>query len=372
MNENGLAIVQQTKGTALENYRDRDEVRELAQRLLSLHPAAKEVGQAGMTAVAQLALLVGASPLPGTNEIHVWLNEKTGKVQFALGINYFRRRAQELGGILWKVQPRQMRDDERLAYGIGQGQIAALCRAVRASDMEKYLRLGFTANQIWEMVGAAGIGVCGPQESKNGRPAVWTALKRAETDIYRQLFPFMWNQVEEAAAADVVASEPRILEEVDVNELLFGDEGPDPFDDGGQEDISTIVGIEDPADAVFVVAEEEVSAEQIRAELVAAAEKGSQQPVNDKQRKFVVASLSKALPAERDRHAVTEWLFGAASTSALTSAQASAIINWIGANRDNGYEPDPVAVAEAGRLLDHVLKEQGQLDLFFEEPAPDA
>ena len=82
-NESEIAIVEHVSGTALENFRDRDEVRELAQRLLSLHPQAKEIGISGMTAVAQLALLVGASPLPGTNEIHVW---KSGdKIQFQLG-----------------------------------------------------------------------------------------------------------------------------------------------------------------------------------------------------------------------------------------------------------------------------------------------
>lgn len=193
---NELAIIEHVNGTSLEVYRDRNEVRELAQRLLSLHPAASEVGQAGMFAVAQLALMIGASPLPGVNEIHVW---KTGnKIQFQLGINYFRRMAQELGGVIWHTQPRQMNDRERQEYGIVQGQLAAICKGIRIVDMEKFLALNFPANQIFDMLAATGISTAGINEGKHGRPAVWTALKRCEVDLYKQLFPTMMQNVSKA------------------------------------------------------------------------------------------------------------------------------------------------------------------------------
>lgn len=201
-NDNGLAVIEHVNGTALEMYQDRNEVRELTDRLLSLHPAAAEVGKPGMIAVAQLALLVGASPLPGTNEIHVW---KSGnKIQFQLGINFYRRKADEQGGVLWAIQPRQMRDDERAEYGVPQGQIAAICKAVRREDMEKYVGMGFKANQIWDMVGRVGIGTAGPGEAKAGRTAVWTALKRSEVDLYRALYPAMMQRIEEAQRSEKV------------------------------------------------------------------------------------------------------------------------------------------------------------------------
>ena len=101
------------RGTQIEQYGQRAEVQEIVDRLLALHPASDEVGPAGMKSVAQLAVLSGASPLPGTNEIHVWKNKRTGKIQTTLGINYFRRRARELGGVFWSSRPRQMNPKER-------------------------------------------------------------------------------------------------------------------------------------------------------------------------------------------------------------------------------------------------------------------
>lgn len=199
MSNDNLQVVP-VNGTSLEVYRDRDEVLELTDRLLSLHPEAKSVGKAGMIAVAQLALLVGASPLPGTNEIHVWYNKKQDIVQFQLGINFYRRKAQERGGVLWDIQPRQMRDDEREEYGVPKGMIAAICRGVKAKDMEKYHEMGFPANKIWDMASRTGIGTCRMDEGKVGRTPVWTALKRAEVDIYRALFPTMMQQIHEATS----------------------------------------------------------------------------------------------------------------------------------------------------------------------------
>jgi len=196
MSDDKLAVIENVNGTALESYQSRDEVRELADRLLSLHPAAGEVGKPGMIAVAQLALLVGASPLPGTNEIHVW---KSGqKIQFQLGINYYRRKADEQGGVLWSLQPRQMRDDEREENGVANGMLAAICKAVRRDDMENYAAKGYKANQIFEMCGRTGIGTAGTNEGKAGRTAIWTAFKRAEVDLYRALFPTMMAKVSQA------------------------------------------------------------------------------------------------------------------------------------------------------------------------------
>lgn len=217
-NENGLAVIEHVNGTSLEMYQDRNEVRELTDRLLSLHPAASEVGKPGMIAVAQLALLVGASPLPGTNEIHVW---KSGnKIQFQLGINFYRRKADEQGGVLWAIQPRQMRDDERAEYGVPQGQIAAICKAVRRQDMEKYVGMGFKPNQIWDMVGRVGIGTAGGNEGKAGRTAVWTALKRSEVDLYRSLYPALMQGIEDAQrGGDVTISKGPDWNEITSEEI---------------------------------------------------------------------------------------------------------------------------------------------------------
>ena len=77
--------------TALSMYENRNVVRELASRMIMLHPAAAEVGNRAMMEAAQLALMIGASPLPATNEIHIY--PANGKVIVQPGINYWQRRA---------------------------------------------------------------------------------------------------------------------------------------------------------------------------------------------------------------------------------------------------------------------------------------
>lgn len=196
MTDETLAIVSTNgNGAALSAYQTRDDVRELGDRLMAMHPAAGELGPQAMRAAAQLALLLGANPLPGVNEVHVW-KDKHGRTCISLGINYWRRKAQEWGGILFEMAPRPMRQNEAKEWGVPDGVTAAIAKGCRAEDMIKYKHLGFTTAEIWAMCGRVGIGTMGTNEyAKSGRPPIWTALKRAETDLLRQLFPAEFGQV---------------------------------------------------------------------------------------------------------------------------------------------------------------------------------
>lgn len=200
--EGGQALAPiDVRGTKIEVYGQRAEVRELMSRLMSLHPAAAQVGQAGMLAVAQLAIMAGANPLPATNEIHIW--QDSGKTFVQLGINYYRRRAQEQGGLFWVEKPRPMSEQEREGLDIAKGTLAAICKGVRMSHLLQLssppLRLDLDA--IFEAVGAVGMGIAMPNEqTKKGRPAIWTALLRCERDLLRQLFPHFY-QGQEASPA---------------------------------------------------------------------------------------------------------------------------------------------------------------------------
>lgn len=176
------------RGTALERYGERAVARELMRRLMMLHPAAREVGEQGMLAAAQLAIVVGANPMPSTNEIHIWMDK--GRANLDLGINFFRRRANELGGIYWVDDPRVMTDQEREQYGVERDCIGAIAKGARLDKVYELLDRGLPWEAAVQGVTRIGIGTVHQKaRAKEGRPLSWTALKAAEKDLCRALFP---------------------------------------------------------------------------------------------------------------------------------------------------------------------------------------
>lgn len=190
--ENKAVQVIDVSKTALAHYGNREVIRELVDRLMAFHPASKQVGEIGMRGAAQLAVLMGASPLPALNEIHIYYNEGRKQVMVQAGINYWRRRGDQKGGIIWDIQARRMTEDENVNYGIEQGQYGAICRGTKLSDIQELRKLGFSINQIIASKSMTGIGICAKGErAKAGRPVIWTALKRCETDFLKRAFPYI-------------------------------------------------------------------------------------------------------------------------------------------------------------------------------------
>ena len=216
MNENGneQALIN-VNGTALASFGERAEVRELAARMMKFHPAYRDVGETGMIAVAQLAILSGANPLPTAGEIYAWIDWR-GDLVAMLGIAYWRRRAREVDAPIWFVdtedrdpnrrsyEPRQMQDAERAAYGVLDGDSAAICKAYRMSEYLKLLEAGTPWHTAQQMLTRTGIGVVkhretvaqkatrtrsigDPIDPPHGRTWAWVACKRAEQDVYRAL-----------------------------------------------------------------------------------------------------------------------------------------------------------------------------------------
>ena len=210
------ALIVSSNGNGIAQYAPREDVRELTNRLLAMHPAAAEVGENAMRAAAQLALMLGANPLPGVNEMHIWRDNK-GRNCMSLGINYWRRKAEEWGGVLYEIRPRLMKTAEAVEYGVPNGTTGAICKAVRANDMIRYRQLGFAATEVWDMCGRTGVGTATANEyAKAGRPPSWTALKRAETDMLRQLFPAEFGRVDREMittdASVVIAPDGDVIE----------------------------------------------------------------------------------------------------------------------------------------------------------------
>jgi len=140
-------------GTILADYGEREEVRELAARMMAFHPAFTDVGETGMIAAAQLAILSGANPLPTLGEIHVWIDNQ-GKLVAMLGIAFWRRKAREVDAPLWYVdpdnpdintrsyEPRLMTEAEKEFYQIEAGAVAAICKGYRLSEYQTLLNAG--------------------------------------------------------------------------------------------------------------------------------------------------------------------------------------------------------------------------------------
>jgi len=189
-----------TFSSFLTTYGDRPAIREMSERLMIFHPDIQAIAKGLSPGVAkqiareasQLCLVVGASPIPGLNELHIWFNEKERTIHLMLGKNYWERRALYFGGAMnYDGPPRAMSDLERQEYGVNVGDIAFIWPGYRADQFWKLLSHRITnRSEIYSLIGKAGIGTVNPKEyDKKGRPSGWTAAKRATADLYRQLFP---------------------------------------------------------------------------------------------------------------------------------------------------------------------------------------
>lgn len=186
---------------------DQEMIKRMGDNLMGVHPSAQEIGTRGLRTVAQLALMTGANPLPGTNGIHAWRDNK-GNLQIAFGIGFWRGQAEQEGGIVWIDRPRPMSDLEREQYGIKEDEVAAIAKGALQRDLFDLLRearaagldMGF--NEAKNEVARTGIGNAHTKtytydgrenykEAKQGRPLVWTAIERAERDLLRQLVPIL-------------------------------------------------------------------------------------------------------------------------------------------------------------------------------------
>ncbi len=203
MTDDAVTVIDQQQ-TAILAYGGRDDVREIATRLMALHPAAKEVGERGMQAVAQLAIMAGANPMPGAGEIYVWMDSK-GMIVVFLGVAYYRRIASQKDTLMWAFnggQPRPMTPAEREERGIPEGAVAAICEGLKLSEYEKLLGAGVPWEAAQQMLKRTSYATVGQQEMvyqrntkyrtagdpvdpPHGRTWQWVAEKRAEIGIYR-------------------------------------------------------------------------------------------------------------------------------------------------------------------------------------------
>lgn len=192
---NEIIVIESNK---LQAYGDREEVREITDRLMAMHPASGEVGVAGMRAVAQLALMSNANPLPTAGEIYVWVDR--GRVVVDFGIAYYRRISKQKDTVIWigGQEPRPMTQQERERYGVPDDALAGICRGFLLSEYERLLERGVPWQAAQEMLARTSIGIVEKGDTYNfkykkpippphGRTWQWVAEKRAERDFYRKM-----------------------------------------------------------------------------------------------------------------------------------------------------------------------------------------
>ena len=96
---------------------------------------------------------------------------------------------------------------------------------------------------------------------------------------------------------------------------------------------------------------------------------GAMEPITDGQVKALPGLMTKALSgmsaesAEKARYDIMDYLFTVRSTSDLTKAEASAIIDWLKVPEDGDWGVNQYAEVESARILQAVAVEAGQVEM---------
>lgn len=393
MSKNELQVIESVNGTQLAAYADRDVVRELMERVMGFHPviakmkrhnpqAANETG----LRVAQLAILLGASPLPGLNEIHVY---DDGRAE--VGINYWERRGEQKGGVMWDYESRPMTRQEQEMYGVEDGFFGAICRGVPMNRVRELQVMGMGINDIVRGQSMTGVGVVAKGErAKNGRPPIWTAIKRAKTDFYKSAFPYIPGETAVTPGVGMRRTdqgfEPdfssRQWEQMggrsypifdDVDDMTLDEFNDAAFDDQDQSTADDFNQDIDDGEFVEVVDIRSDRHLDIMERLQTAVHPNKTMAVTEKQLKLLHSGMSQIFDNDKDKKAVLSAIFpeieaedGSISTKSLTVGQASVIIDWLDATQKNQYKVSDAARTEAFIILNAVRQDEGQLSLFGE------
>ena len=172
-------------------YGERQEVRELADRITAMLPQVKTIGPAGALALAQVAHSMGLNPFIG----EVWAipqRDRDGRtVGFSLmaGIKGLRRaaknQAQKLGAIYPYYHPgfRLMSDDEKALADIKPGDKGIVCELeIILPPDHPFYRVNNNARYIVE-----GVGIFRQGERSKMEP-IQVVRKRAESDALKLAF----------------------------------------------------------------------------------------------------------------------------------------------------------------------------------------
>lgn len=380
MSDKHLQVIEDVNGTQLAPYANRDVVRELMERVMSFHPVISKMAKVDQRAaqetglrVAQFAILLGASPLPGLNEIHVY---DDGRAE--VGINYWERRGEQKGGVLWDFEARPMTRQEMELYDVKDGFYGAICRGVTLNRVRELREMGVSINDIVKGQSITGIAVVAKGErAKNGRPPIWTAIKRCKTDFYKTAFPYIPGETAVNPGAGMKQTEQGF--EPDFSSRYWDEMGGyEPGEVNPELDAMSDDGLNGMLygdDAIEgEVVEQPKTHLDVLERLQTAVHPNKTALATEKQLKMMHSGLSQIFDDEKDKKAVLLAVFpemededGNISSKNLTVGQASVIIDWLDATKKNEYTVSDAARTEAHIILNAVRQDEGQMSLFEEE-----
>ena len=223
-----------TRPSAVAPWANREDVRELSERLQSMMPGGNKLTQVEALTLAQAAVAHGLDPFNG----ELWyLKDRSGRpLGLMAGIKGHRRAAhlqmkQDGGGNYWP-EFEELTIDEKTPLGIPPNALAFRCKIRDTQTLNEYVsqieRLsgaGLPWEIVSDIVGARpyteGIGYAMPDEPSR-MTRVQLAMKRAEADALKRRFDLPFGSAVGASGDnDVVSGEfvvaddtPRIPEEV--------------------------------------------------------------------------------------------------------------------------------------------------------------
>lgn len=352
---------------ALTVYGQRDQVKELADRVTKMLPSVRELGETGALALAQVSYSLGLNPFIG----EIWAipqkDRRSGRVvgfSIMAGIKGLRRaarkQAQEQGGIYPFYRPRfrMMTDEEKELADLGEKDKGLIC------ELEIVLSPGhpwYQANGHERFI-VEGVGIVRSYE-KSKMETMQLVRKRAEADALKMAFDIPFGDGGEDFRLEAGY------------ESGFLDNGADDAIEGQvtevkEEEPALEAGVQQNGDHERPLEPEIIKALMVR--------KTAQDDGREPSRAQIglAAGKGRELFAEmsdpdKRYHSVLRYLWDVTSTKDLTLAQIQAMLDWMLVDGSKTQKDDtgdyplhPDAPEEAQRIVRLAMQEAGQMDMF--------
>jgi len=331
-------------------YGNRNEVKDLAERLQATIPGGRKMAPEEAKTLAQIAVAHGLDPFNG----EVWVIPGSGAMVGIKGLRKAaRKQAREEGGSYWteitRVEPEK--------YNAPKDAVVYECvlrDSVTMQAWSKSINMITTSGVPYQdavaMIGKPpvyiGIGIAN-QAERSKMEIHQRARKRAEADATKQRYDvdfgaeFSADEPDAVEFVDTVVTEvaPRPAAEI-ITEL--GYDAPEQTGNGSARPY--------PPAALFAKIEDR---SKVHATKVAP----------DRLRKAIAATLDTIFDGEKTkRYELCKWLTGKSSTKDIPDAYVHALSDWLGVT-DFSQPPHEHALTEARTALAEALKAAGQQEL---------